>query len=54
VALEVGDARAATTAAVDGGATQVAPPTRTPWDSLNARLDSPGGVHLTLFQELDS
>ena len=53
VALEVGDAEAATAAAVDGGATQVAPPTRTPWNSLNARLDAPGEVHLTLFQELD-
>ncbi|HET7071370.1 MAG TPA: VOC family protein [Nocardioides sp.] len=54
VALEVGDAAAATTAGVEGGATQVAPPTRTPWNSLNARLDVPGGVHLTLFEELDS
>lgn len=52
VALEVGDASAAATAAVSGGAEQVAPPTRTPWDSLNARLDAPGSVHLTLFQEL--
>lgn len=52
VALEVPDAQRATTAAVDGGAVQVAPPTRTPWDSVNARLDAPGGIHLTLFQEL--
>jgi predicted enzyme related to lactoylglutathione lyase len=52
VALEVGDAEAAAAAAVDGGATQVAPPTRTPWNSLNARLDAPGEVHLTLFEEL--
>jgi catechol 2,3-dioxygenase-like lactoylglutathione lyase family enzyme len=52
VALEVDDAVAATDAAVGAGATQVAPPTRTPWDSLNARLDAPAGVHLTLFEEL--
>lgn len=52
VALEVDDAESATAAAVGGGAETVAPPTRTPWDSLNARLDAPGGVHLTLFQEL--
>ena len=52
VALEVDDARSANDAAVAGGANPVAPPTRTPWDSLNARLDAPGGVHLTLFQEL--
>jgi catechol 2,3-dioxygenase-like lactoylglutathione lyase family enzyme len=54
VALEVGDVAASTTAAVEGGATQVAPPTRTPWDSLNARFAAPGDVHLTLFQELET
>ncbi|MGB3684298.1 MAG: VOC family protein [Ornithinimicrobium sp.] len=53
LALEVDDASTATTAAVRGGARQVAPPTQTPWTSLNARLDAPGDVHLTLFQELD-
>jgi predicted enzyme related to lactoylglutathione lyase len=52
VALEVDDCAAATRAAVDGGAASVAPPTRTPWNSLNARFDAPGEVHLTLFQEL--
>lgn len=52
VALEVDDCASATTAAEDGGATSVAPPTRTPWNSLNARFDAPGGVHLTLFEEL--
>lgn len=26
--------------------------TRTPWDSLNARLEGPGDLQLTLFQEL--
>jgi predicted enzyme related to lactoylglutathione lyase len=52
VALEVDDCEAATRTAVDGGASTVAPPTRTPWNSLNARFDAPGDVHLTLFQEL--
>jgi predicted enzyme related to lactoylglutathione lyase len=52
VALQVGDVAAATTTAVEAGAEPVAPPTRTPWNSLNARLEAPGGVHLTLFQEL--
>lgn len=52
VALEVDDCAATTRAAVHGGATPVAPPTRTPWNSLNARFDAPGEVHLTLFQEL--
>ena len=52
VALEVDDCAAASERATDGGAVPVAPPTRTPWDSLNARFDAPGEVHLTLFQEL--
>ncbi len=52
VALEVDDAAAATEALVAAGATLVAPPTRTPWDSLNSRLDAPAGLQLTLFTEL--
>jgi predicted enzyme related to lactoylglutathione lyase len=52
VALEVDDCAAVSERATDGGAVPVAPPTRTPWDSLNARFDAPGEVHLTLFQEL--
>ena len=53
VALEVEDCETATREAIEGGAEQEAPPTRTPWDSLNSRLEAPAGVHLTLFQELD-
>ena len=53
VALEVDDTQTATTAAVAGGAELVAAPTETPWRSLNARLEGPAGVQLTLFQELD-
>jgi lactoylglutathione lyase len=53
VALEVDDTRAATVAAVEGGAQVVAEPTETPWRSLNARLEAPAGVQLTLFEELD-
>jgi predicted enzyme related to lactoylglutathione lyase len=52
VALEVDDAVARTADASDAGAAVVAPPTRTPWNSLNARFDAPAGLHLTLFQEL--
>lgn len=52
VALEVEDCRAVTSQALQAGAHEVAPPTKTPWNSLNARLDAPAGVHLTLFQEL--
>jgi hypothetical protein len=29
------------------------PPTRTPWDSLNARLAGRAAVHMTIFAELD-
>ncbi len=52
VALEVDDAAATTRQLADGGAEVLAEPTRTPWDSLNARLDAPGGLQLTLFTEL--
>ncbi|MCA0215886.1 MAG: VOC family protein [Actinobacteria bacterium] len=52
VAFEVADAAAATTALEAGGATVVAPPTLTPWNSLNSRLDAPGGLQITAFQEL--
>lgn len=51
VALEVDDCATATEAALAGGATAVAPPTATPWSSVNARFDVPGEVHLTLFEE---
>ena len=53
VALEVDDSRTASAAAVAAGAELVAGPTETPWRSLNARLDGPGGLQLTLFEELD-
>lgn len=52
VAFEVDDARLATDRAVEAGAELVAPPTLTPWGSLNSRLDAPAGLHVTLFQEL--
>jgi predicted enzyme related to lactoylglutathione lyase len=51
VAFEVDDAAAATDALVEAGAELVAPPTRTPWNSLNARLEGPAGLQLTLFEE---
>ena len=52
VAFEVDDAAAATEALTAAGATLVAPPTRTPWSSLNARLEAPAGLQLTLFSDL--
>ncbi|WP_329005433.1 VOC family protein [Kribbella sp. NBC_00709] len=53
VAFEVEDSAATTQKLADAGATVIAEPTRTPWDSLNARLETPGGIQLTLFTELD-
>jgi uncharacterized glyoxalase superfamily protein PhnB len=52
VAFEVADAAAVTDELVEAGAELVAPPTRTPWDSLNSRLTGPAGLQLTLFEEL--
>jgi len=54
VAFEVRDAAATTATLVDAGAVPVAPPTRTPWNSLNARLEGPDGLQLTAFEELGS
>jgi catechol 2,3-dioxygenase-like lactoylglutathione lyase family enzyme len=53
IAFEVDDVDAATTRAIDAGAEPVAAPTATPWRSRNARLDGPGPIHLTLFEELE-
>ena len=54
VAFEVADSAAVTDRLVSAGATLVAEPTETPWRSLNSRLDAPAGLHITLFQELDT
>ena len=51
VALQVDGVDVATAAAVDGGAALVAAPVDTPWGSRNARLDGPGPLHLTLFED---
>jgi len=53
VAFEVGDAESVTRAAVEGGAALIAAPVETPWRSLNARLEGPAQLQLTLFEELD-
>ena len=52
IAFEVDDSRRTTDALVEGGAELVAAPVQTPWRSMNARLDAPGGVHITVFEEL--
>lgn len=53
IAFEVADVTTATERMIEAGAEPVAPPIETPWRSINARLDGPGPIHLTLFQELD-
>ncbi len=52
IAFQVSDTAAATSDLQAAGATVIAPPTRTPWDSLNSRLSGPAGLQLTLFEEL--
>jgi lactoylglutathione lyase len=52
VAFEVADAEAVTDSLAQRGADLLAPPTRTPWGSLNSRLHAPGDLQITVFQEL--
>jgi L-amino acid N-acyltransferase YncA/predicted enzyme related to lactoylglutathione lyase len=52
VAFEVDDARARTAELTAAGAQEIAPPTETPWRSLNSRLAAPAGLQITLFEEL--
>jgi len=52
VALQVPDVARVTNDLTAAGATVLAEPTVTPWNSLNARLAAPAGLQLTLFQEL--
>ncbi len=52
VAFEVADSAATAERLHAAGATVIAGSTRTPWNSLNARLEAPAGLQLTLFTEL--
>jgi lactoylglutathione lyase len=53
LAFEVDDPTRTTDRLTAGGAELIAPPTVTPWRSLNARLQGPAGVQLTIFTELE-
>ena len=53
VAFEVADAEAVTREFAAAGAEVLATPTETPWRSLNARFEAPGGLQITAYQELD-
>lgn len=52
LAFEVTDATGATRRLAGVGARIVAEPVETPWRSLNSRLDAPGDLQITLFEEL--
>jgi lactoylglutathione lyase len=51
VAFQVNDTGAVTAELAAAGAQVLAGPTRTPWNSVNARLEAPAGLQLTLFTE---
>ena len=51
VAFKVADAAAITRQLATAGATVLAQPTRTPWETENARLEGPAGLQLTLFSQ---
>src|SRR6266508_3028851 len=46
IAFEVDDSPAVTTTLAGAGARVIAAPTRTPWNSLNSRLEAPAGLQL--------
>jgi catechol 2,3-dioxygenase-like lactoylglutathione lyase family enzyme len=52
-AIQVPDVDAAIQRLTARGATLVHPPITTPWGHYNARLQSPDGLQITLFQVLD-
>jgi uncharacterized integral membrane protein (TIGR00697 family) len=52
VAFEVDDSANITDRLTAAGAELIAPPVVTPWNSLNARLQGPAEVQLTIFTEL--
>jgi lactoylglutathione lyase len=49
VAFEVADSAETARVLAANGATLIADATLTPWQDLNARLEAPGGLQLTLF-----
>jgi lactoylglutathione lyase len=53
VAFGVADSATATRTLAGAGATVIAEPVRTPWNSLNSRLEAPADLQLTLFSDLD-
>ncbi|KLU09792.1 VOC family protein [Kocuria sp. SM24M-10] len=52
LAFEVDDAPETTDRLQDVGGEVISAAVRTPWQSLNSRLNAPAGLQITLFQEL--
>ena len=53
LAIQVPDLEKAIAALLKQGATLVHEPVMTPWNHRNARLQSPDGLQITLFQDLN-
>ena len=53
VAFEVDDGAGRTERLVQAGAELIASPRRTPWRSLNSRMQAPADLEVTLFEELE-
>jgi lactoylglutathione lyase len=51
IAFEVTDSTETAERLVQNGATLIAPPTLTPWQTSNVRLEGPAGLQLTLFSD---
>jgi lactoylglutathione lyase len=51
VAFEVADSASMTRQLAAAGARILAEPVRTPWETVNARLEAPAGLQLTLFSD---
>lgn len=51
IAFEVTNSQETADLLVRNGATLIAPPTLTPWQTSNARLEGPAGLQLTLFSD---
>lgn len=54
IALEVDDTERAVAVAKAAGSDTIAPPTRTPFQTINARVQGPAGWQVTFFQELET
>ena len=54
IALEVDDTERAVNAAVKSGARPLSPPTHTPFQTINARVQGPAGWQVPFFQELET